>query len=113
MTSSKPWSDQGDGGAMTVLSYTSDIMADRRAFEKASQGRRSAVGVVADLSGRGEDALVDEPLPESDAVIEVDFQDDHGRPPGRSEADQDRTFPAKVPLPFVTPRIEQWDDLVR
>src|SRR5712691_9289358 len=103
MTSSRPWSDQGDGGGMTVLSYTPDIMADRRSFEKASQGRRPAVGVVADSSGRGEDALVDKPLPESNAVIEVDLQDDDGRPPGRSEADQDRTFAAEVPLPFVAP----------
>jgi hypothetical protein len=36
---------------MTVLSYTPDIMADRGAFEKASQDRKSAV----DLSGTSQE----------------------------------------------------------
>lgn len=60
---------------------------------------------------RREDAFVDQPLAEIHAIVEIDFQDDDSCPPDGSAPDQDRAIPAKMPVPAMAARIEQFDDL--
>lgn len=62
---------------------------------------------------RRENAFVNEPLPERDAIGEIDFQDVDSRPPDERLAHQDGTIPAEVPPPLVTARVEQRDDFSR
>jgi hypothetical protein len=55
----------------------------------------------------GKAPFLDEPLPEGDAVVEVDFQDGDGGAPAGCQSDQDRSLPATMPMPFVATGVEQ------
>jgi hypothetical protein len=65
-----------------------------------------ALWVTAAASRRRENTFLDQPLPETDAMVEVDLKDGNGRSPARSQTGQDRPVPAEVPGPFVAAGVE-------
>ena len=63
------------------------------------------------MLSRGENAFLDQPSPELNAKIEIDFHDADGGPALRRQAHQHRPVPEEVTRPLVTAGIEQRNDL--
>ena len=61
---------------------------------------------VASIGGR-KNALINERLPEPNAMLDVDFEDGHSYPADGSPAHEVRAVPTEVPFPFVVPRVEE------
>jgi hypothetical protein len=62
---------------------------------------------------RWEEAFRDQPLAKFDAKRVVDVKDGYRHTADRGKADEVGSLPAKMPVPLVTPRIEEWSELAR
>jgi hypothetical protein len=62
------------------------------------------------VSRWGKNKFVDQFLPESDTMVEIDLEDANRRPPSGRLAHEYRPIPSKMARPLVASRIEKRDD---